>query len=229
MTTLFFGATDGFDITQGDPLAQHLIASNGITDRFSKYEVFSYYRAIETIKNPEIVSYNVVSIPGLINEGLTNQLVENTADRADALAVIDIPFGYIPAAERLYSAVSTFNLNQDSNGDIRQAVNTVKTRKYNSSYASTYYPWVKIRDNINAKDVWVPPSVAALGAMSYTDRVQAPWFAPAGFNRGGLSSGVTGPAVVNTALKLILIRLPRSQMRVSLSLARRHCRLIEAL
>ena len=150
--------------------------------------MFTYYRAIETVRNPEQISYNVLSVPGLINESLIDQMVANTAERADALAVFDIPFGYIPRHERLYSSVSTFNLNVDSNGDLTQAVNEVKSRKYNSSYAATYYPWVKIRDGINAKDVWVPPSIAALGAMSYTDRVQAPWFAPAGFNRGGLSS-----------------------------------------
>jgi len=61
---------------------------------------------------------------------------------------------------------------------------------------------VKVRDNVNSADLWVPPSVVALGAMSYTDRVQAPWFAPAGFNRGGLSSGISGVPVVSTALKL---------------------------
>ena len=202
LTTLFFGGTDGWDITKSDPLAQNEIASKTISDRFSSYETFTFYRAIETVKNPEQVSYNVVSVPGLINESLTNQLISNTAERADALAVFDIPFGYIPRHERLYSSVSTFNLNADSNGDLVQAVNKVKDRKYNSSYAATYYPWVKIRDSINSKDVWVPPSIAALGAMSYTDRVQAPWFAPAGFNRGGLSSGVSGLPVVSTALKL---------------------------
>ena len=202
LTTLFFGGTDGFDITKSDPLAQNDIASLSINDRFSSYEMFTYYRAIETVRNPEQISYNVLSVPGLINESLIDQMVANTAERADALAVFDIPFGYIPRHERLYSSVSTFNLNVDSNGDLTQAVNEVKSRKYNSSYAATYYPWVKIRDGINAKDVWVPPSIAALGAMSYTDRVQAPWFAPAGFNRGGLSSGVSGLPVVSTALKL---------------------------
>jgi hypothetical protein len=38
--------------------------------------------------------------------------------------------------------------------------------------------------------------------MSYTDRVKAPWFAPAGFNRGGLSTGVAGLPVVNVTQKL---------------------------
>jgi hypothetical protein len=48
----------------------------------------------------------------------------------------------------------------------------------------------------------MPSSVAAIGAMSYTDRVRAPWFAPAGFNRGGLSSGVAGLPVINVTQKL---------------------------
>jgi hypothetical protein len=160
------------------------------------YEFNSFERAINTVKNPEAVSYNVVSIPGIENTSLVNTLITNTENRADALAVFDIDKGYVPPHEYKYGGDS------ESNGNVVEAVKFVKTQKYNSSYAATYYPWVKIRDNINAKDVWVPPSIAALGAMSYTDRVQAPWFAPAGFNRGGLSSGVSGLPVVSTALKL---------------------------
>ena len=192
LTTLFFGGTDGFDITQSDPLAN---VNVGASETVS-YEFNSFERAINTVKNPEVVSYNVVSIPGLENTTLVNNLITNTEDRADALAVFDIDKGYVPPHEYRYGG------DDESNGDVVEAVKFVKTQKYNSSYAATYYPWVKIRDNINAKDVWVPPSIAALGAMSYTDRIQAPWFAPAGFNRGGLSSGVSGLPVVSTALKL---------------------------
>ena len=188
LTTLFFGGTDGFDITQSDPLAN---VNVGASETVS-YEFNSFERAINTVKNPEVVSYNVVSIPGLENTSLVNTLITNTEERADALAVFDIDKGYVAPHEYKYGGDS------ESNGDVVEAVKFVKTQKYNSSYAATYYPWVKIRDNINAKDVWVPPSIAALGAMSYTDRVQAPWFAPAGFNRGGLSSGVSGLPVVST-------------------------------
>ena len=53
-----------------------------------------------------------------------------------------------------------------------------------------------------SKVINVPPSVVAVGAMSYTDKVQAPWFAPAGFNRGGLSTGNAGVNVVNVIKKL---------------------------
>ena len=46
--------------------------------------------------------------------------------------------------------------------------------------------------------VVVPPSVGAIGALAKTDSLKAPWFAPAGFNQGGLSElgGPTGPRVV---------------------------------
>jgi hypothetical protein len=45
-----------------------------------------------------------------------------------------------------------------------------------------------------------PPSVAAIGAMGASQAASEPWFAPAGFNRGGLSplGGNKGPDVVGT-------------------------------
>jgi phage tail sheath protein FI len=47
---------------------------------------------------------------------------------------------------------------------------------------------VKIVDaNIN-KPVWVPPSVVIPGVLAFNDRVAAEWYAPAGLNRGGLST-----------------------------------------
>ena len=49
------------------------------------------------------------------------------------------------------------------------------------------------------------PLLGALGALARTDAVKAPWFAPAGFNQGGLSElgGRTGPKIVgvNDVLK----------------------------
>ena len=50
--------------------------------------------------------------------------------------------------------------------------------------------------------LWSPPSVAALGVLSNTDRLQAPWFAPAGFTRGGLSEGAAGVPVLDVSRKL---------------------------
>lgn len=53
-----------------------------------------------------------------------------------------------------------------------------------SSYAGGNYPWLKYRDTENEVDVWVPASLGAVAAMSYTDKVAYPWFAAAGLTRG---------------------------------------------
>jgi len=193
LTTLFFGGTDGFDITKSDPLAPGLVTPS---NKETSSEYFTFERAINTVKNPEEVSYNVIAVPGMTNTSLVTKLVDNTAERADALAVVEYVGGYVPPADYQYTS------NSETNGNVSTYITNRKSVATNSSYAATYFPWVKIRDNINSVDLWVPPTVAALGAMSYTDRVQAPWFAPAGFNRGGLSSGVSGLPVVSTALKL---------------------------
>ena len=193
LTTLFFGGTDGFDITKSDPLAPGLVTPS---NKENSSEYFTFERAINTVKNPEEVSYNVIAVPGMTNTSLVTKLVDNTAERADALAVVEYVGGYVPPADFRYTS------NSETNGNVNTFITNRKSVGTNSSYAATYFPWVKIRDNVNSTDLFVPPTVAALGAMSYTDRVQAPWFAPAGFNRGGLSSGVSGLPVVSTALKL---------------------------
>ena len=55
--------------------------------------------------------------------------------------------------------------------------------------AATYYPWVKILDEVKNKPKWVPPSVVIPGVISFTDSVAHEWFAfKLGLNRGGLSS-----------------------------------------
>jgi len=45
-----------------------------------------------------------------------------------------------------------------------------------------------------------PPSVAAIGAIARSEAISEPWFAPAGFNRGGIRQlgGVKGPQCVGT-------------------------------
>jgi len=197
LTTLFFGGTDGWDITTSDPLAAHTLDGDSLTKENS-YEYMTYRRALDIAKEPEIIAYNLISAPGLVNQSLTNTMINNTSERADAMAVIDIPESYDVPADYLYDSGYT----EGDYGNVLTAVTTMKSRAYNSSYGATYYPWVKVRDAVNSTDLWVPPSVAGLGAMAYTDRVQAPWFAPAGFNRGGLSSGVAGLPVVAAALKL---------------------------
>jgi phage tail sheath protein FI len=57
-----------------------------------------------------------------------------------------------------------------------------------SNYTATYYPWVRITNPLKNVPVWVPPSVVIPGVLAFTDANAAPWYAPAGLNRGGLTS-----------------------------------------
>ena len=72
----------------------------------------------------------------------------------------------------------------------------------NSSYGCMFYPFVKIRDNLNDASLYVPPSVVALGTFSSSQRKSAVWFAPAGFTRGGLSEGSAGLPVLGVRQRL---------------------------
>ena len=101
---------------------------------------------------------------------------------------------------RLHSSVSTFAkdmcedrqdtffiMDASAWGDsISTAVNAVQP--FDSNYVASYYPWVKILNTDKNKPVWVPPSVVLPGVIAFNDQVAAEWFAPAGLNRGGLTS-----------------------------------------
>jgi hypothetical protein len=50
--------------------------------------------------------------------------------------------------------------------------------------------------------VWLPPSIAAIGTFSSSQRKTQVWFAPAGFNRGGLTEGAAGIPVVDVSHQL---------------------------
>jgi hypothetical protein len=61
---------------------------------------------------------------------------------------------------------------------------------------------VKIYDETSNAQVWVPPSIVALGVFAHTERKSALWFAPAGFNRGGLTEGSAGLPVIGVTERL---------------------------
>ena len=130
----------------------------------------SYKRAITAISNPDEFDINLLVTPGILHRlhpSVTNHGIDKMEDRGDALYILD---GF-DIDDNISTAVS--------------AVNALDT-----NYASTYYPWVKILDRNTNKPVWVPPSCVLPGVIAYTDQVAHEWFAPAGLNRGGLTTVV---------------------------------------
>ena len=190
------GGFDGVNIIEPDPFANRILTAGGSTP--DSYAFASVDRAIELIKYPEMIEHNIAAMPGITNASLTSKLVEKCESRADSLAVIDLPDVYKPPHELKCTSFS------DRLGTTPEAAaKALKARQINSSYGATYYPWVKVRDNENSRDIWVPPSVVALGVMAYTEQASEVWFAPAGFNRGGLNEGNAGIPVLQASEQLL--------------------------
>ena len=192
------GGCDGVDVTEADPFNMSSRTVEGKSTRTS-YAYATLDRAIELMKDPEALETNLAIMPGVTNKSLTTKLVQTCEARADALAIIDLPDIYIPPAQK---SCTSFKDRVDGTTPELSAKNLI-ARQINSSYGAAYYPWVKVRDTISARDIWAPPSVVALGVMAYTEQRDEVWFAPAGFNRGGLNEGNAGLPVLQVSEQLL--------------------------
>ena len=192
-TTTLHGGFDGYDISEREPFAN----KNFGASEEASYELFSLRKAINIASDKDYIQMNAVTIPGIWKATVTDLLLETAEDRGDAIALIDIEKAYTPDTEALGDAAT-----RNASNTPKQAADTLAARSINNSYGATYYPWVRILDTNTNQNVWVPPTVAALGVLSSTDRLNAPWFAPAGFTRGGLSEGAAGLPVLDVSRRL---------------------------
>lgn len=129
-----------------------------------------YSDAVNLLSNSNDYQFNTLLTPGLINSAATHtsvisSIITNTQLRGDNIYVVDM-VGY--------------------DGTLSEVVTQAQTR--DTSYSATYWPWLRIQDPETGKNVWVPASTMIGGVYAHTDKVSAPWFAPAGINRGGLGS-----------------------------------------
>ena len=183
-TTPLFGGFDGFNITEKDPFRDGVLTQASAQTSINNYAFNTVEKALNTVKDPEFVSMNMLAVPGVVNEQLTEKVINVCEDRGDALGVIDLRGVYQPFTENAES----FQTRVDQTS-LDGCVTALKDRNINSSYGCAYYPWVQIRDTLTGQFLWAPPSVAAMGTMASSERSTEVWFAPAGFNRGGLSHG----------------------------------------
>ena len=163
-----FGSAEG-DVKAGANFYETINASNTqglVAD--------NYTNMVNLLSNRDDYQFNILSTPGLYDadySSVISNIVSNTTQRGDNLYVMDL-VGY--------------------NGGITDVITQAQTR--DTSYAATYWPWVRITDPATGKQVFVPASTLLPGVFAYNDKVAAPWFAPAGINRGGLST-VLSPKV----------------------------------
>jgi len=167
----FQGGSDGIQSNRRILVGADIVAANtqGYDLSSATAADYSVYKnAIDAVSNPDELDINMIALPGVIQDAhsaVIDYAANMCIDRGDTFLVFDCV---------------------GLTGNIAAATSAVEA--LDNNYAATYYPWVKIVDaNIN-KPVWVPPSVVIPGVLAFNDRVAAEWYAPAGLNRGGLST-----------------------------------------
>lgn len=130
--------------------------------------VDNYTIAISLLANKDAYKFNVLYLPGLNLQnasGVITTALQQAQDRGDNIVVLDT-VGY------------------------GQTISTVasQAQSIDNSYGATYWPWLQIRSRETGKMNFVPASTIIPAVYEYNDKIAAEWWAPAGFNRGGLAT-----------------------------------------
>jgi len=129
----------------------------------------NYSDVISVLGNNDDYIFNIISAPGLAYNltGHTtpiDSLISLAETRGDCIAVVDLVD---------YSVTGESTVTGQAAG-------------LNSSYAASYWPWLQAQ-SATGRNEWIPASVVIPGVYAFTDNSSAPWFAPAGLVRGGIT------------------------------------------
>ena len=185
-----FTSTGIFDGAQGD-ITSSLSNKyfNNITDTNTQGLVADNYTIpINILSNKDEYKYNFITIPGLIDNSSYSShvsklsvLISDIQNRGDSMVILDT-VGY--------------------GANTSAAVTAASSR--NTSYAATYYPWIMTVDPNSGNSVWVPPSTMIAGVYAFNDAVADPWIAPAGVNRGIITTALRTERVLTQNSRNIL-------------------------
>jgi hypothetical protein len=193
-----FGGREGLNIKEAEPFRNIDVIGTTLSET-TNYTHYSINKAIDSIRDPEVVAGNLLLMPGIYQPIMTDKLINTAETRQDVLAIIDLESDYTQSTENTDNSTQRL-------GSVTTAISSLKSRNLNSSFACSFYPAVQAVDNLSpgAPYVWLPASVAGLGAMASSQQRTDVWFAPAGFNRGGLGNlgGRRGPRVIQARQRL---------------------------
>ena len=130
----------------------------------------NYTTALALLSNQDEYVYSSIALPGIYATDYSTQItkvINNAEERGDNIAIIDL----VKYAQTVTSTTSAAN-------------------SQNTSYAAAYWPWVQTPDPYSGNVVWVPASTLMPAVYAFNDNAAEAWFAPAGFNRGGLATAV---------------------------------------
>ena len=177
-TLVPYGGFDGWD-----KYKQYENTYEEFTDGYAN-NVNEFKAGIDTMADPESVHINLFATPGIDfknNTTLIKYALDIIETRADSLYIIDAP--------RLTDGTNK--------GTPEELVSILQSIGIDSSYCTTYWPWIQIVDNASNIYTYQSPTLMAVRAMAFTDNIASPWFAPAGLIRGLATSDV-----IRTDIKL---------------------------
>ena len=148
--------------TQGFNLASDAGATSGST---------AYTDALDLLANQDEYDINLILAPGIVGSlhtTIATKIIDVCESRGDCFAIIDP----VPYNSTLSAA-------------------TAQAESRDSNFAAMYWPWIKVPDSqVAGAQRFVPPSTVLGGIYAFNDRVAHPWFAPAGLNRGGITTAI---------------------------------------
>lgn len=142
-------------------------------------DYYAFLAGYRQFANPQDIDINVFATPGIDwknNTLLTEDALDIIEDKEDGRGGDAL---YIMGSPQYYD-----NGNQMSIDDIVEALDETQI---DSSYACTYFPWVKYFDSSLNKYIDLPVTKDVVRNMADTDNNAYPWFAPAGINRGNVN------------------------------------------
>jgi hypothetical protein len=170
----FDSGTDGqMDANPADGMYE--LISNTNTQGFNLGDSTTkaqYTDILNLLSNSDEYDFNLLLLPGIIDNfsnhsAVVTKAIDVCENRGDAFVVID-PIGW--------------------GSNLSTAKTQAETR--DSNYSAMYWPWVQMFEGQLGKNVWVPASAAVAGVYAFNDKVAHPWFAPAGLNRGTITTAV---------------------------------------
>ena len=170
----FQGGFDGMDPSKPQALEENITPQNAQGLDLSDANAAgsqAYSKAINLLGNEDRFDINLLVTPGVINN-MHGAVVQDAIDMVESRSDTFYAFDAAGVEASVDDAVASI-----------QSVDT--------SYAATYYPWLRIRDQNRNKQVRVPPSVLIPRVYAFNDQTAAEWYAPAGFERGGIPEAIS--------------------------------------
>lgn len=187
------GGFDGLNVFNKNKVEMNDVSvrremDDGSESGVSSSTVASIRKAVDVMEEKVDVDIQLLAIPGIRHEAVTDYAIDAVERRFDALYLVDIE-------EK--DSVNTYVTSSVQTISVANTVSRLSGRALDSSFAAAYFPDVIMTDPNTNTNVQCPPSVAVLGAMALNDRLAHPWFAPAGFTRGALAGVVEAQVKLN--------------------------------